>query len=270
MKDQDLMKFERIVKGVAKKYESIYVSREDLEQELWIKVIEIINSSEKEVSTGLIAKSCFNYAVDFYRQSRRNRERNSELIDNSDNEDAITPDELVCKFDSGYDKVVIKDAIELFPKDSKRRKYAITKLYIYGELDENDLKEMNEEIPDLSNIDTESDISTKILKNNSSRSGSWNYERNNTAKSELYNYLGIIPNEEFVKGKSLDKFVTDRLVKLASSKGYVKLTKAMKDLVVVETEYTLDDITELVSNSKKLELVDEKGILYISAEFNGG
>ena len=39
-----LEKFKAIVKGISKKYASKYVDRDDLEQELWIVVLELVQS----------------------------------------------------------------------------------------------------------------------------------------------------------------------------------------------------------------------------------
>ena len=142
-KEQDNMEqFKRIVEGVARKYGSIYVDREDLEQELWIVVLEKIRDfgGADKVDPRFIARCCYNKAVDFYRYSRRRKDSSARLIEEmGENEDNDAESNIpYSTFETGYDRVILREIIDLFPQGSRQRKYVVTKLYMYGEISEAD------------------------------------------------------------------------------------------------------------------------------------
>ena len=138
--------FSRIVKGVARKYsvENFGVEREDLEQDLWVKVMELIDAKGgiEYLDESLVAKCLWNVAVDKYRYHRRRRDSKAEYVEGTeDDSDSTSAKAESIRLNSGHafqsamDAIFIKETIDLFPKGSRETKYIITKLYMNGEID---------------------------------------------------------------------------------------------------------------------------------------
>ena len=135
-------KFGKIVKGVARKYHSKWVNGEDLEQELWIKVLEMIGDSDGEdLDANLVAKACFRRAVDYYRYCRRRYEANCSYDAWTDAGDELGQEVDYSKLLKTHnlvkdtELVTVREVLELFPEDSKERLYIEMKLFYYGDLD---------------------------------------------------------------------------------------------------------------------------------------
>ena len=134
--------FTRIVKGVAKKYASQWIDQDDLEQELWVKTLELIADAggEEHLDPNLVAKACYRVAVDYYRYCRRRYDANVEYIAETGDDDASSTVDYAKLYKThgivkDTDYTFFREVIDLFEVGSKERKYAIMKLYDYGELD---------------------------------------------------------------------------------------------------------------------------------------
>lgn len=194
-------KYGKIVKGVAKKYASKWVSREDLEQALWIKVLEVVKGCGgiENTNKNLISRCCFNLAVDFYRKSRKDYETNGSLeVELERPEGQLEYDEGKLLSNSRFANesqqvyMLVKEVIELFPEDSKERKYVEMRLYNAGLLDPDLFEEV--EIPGTpkshKNVDDKIDFMPLIGYNGKKISGGW-INRENAMKDVIHKYLGI-------------------------------------------------------------------------------
>lgn len=186
--------FTSIVKGVARKYTSKWVDREDLEQDLWVRVLTLINDCGgiENVDESLVARVCYNKAVDSYRYSRRRYEANCQFIEGSafdgDDDEEGGKDNGLDYFDSIYNSLpsaqnilFFKEVIDLFPKDSKERKYVILKLVTYGVVDISFLDASDREIYEIPEGDTEADY-IKCLGYKSHCPGSWTCKKRDLEK----------------------------------------------------------------------------------------
>lgn len=198
--DETIVKFGRIVSGVAKKYASKWVSGEDLEQILWVKVLEVIEGvgGVENTSENLISRCCFNAAVDFYRKSRKDYETNASLeIELEKPEGELEYDEgklVSCnrfRNESQETYILVKEVLDLFPEDSKERKYVEMRLYNAGLLDQSLFEEV--ELPGLPkshrNVDDKIDFMPHIGYNGKKISGGW-INRENAMKKVVHEYLG--------------------------------------------------------------------------------
>lgn len=245
--------FEKIVKGVSRKYASIYVDREDLEQELWLVVIDRVNDAggAENADPRFIAKCCYNKAVDFYRYSRRRKDSSARLIEeaesgeDSDSELGIN----YCKFESGYDKVIIHEVIDLFPIGSRERKYVVTKLYMYGEISEKDGLPDELELPE---GDTEADV-LKLLGYNSRYPSSWG-KLKYQIRDKIYRYLGIISEDECSDEASVKSTILSRVEELviSSRKGYLDFNRILRDKALVLLGCDEATILEVIGESKRI------------------
>lgn len=176
--------FGGIVKGIARKYGSTHwIDPDDLEQDLWVKVLTLINEVGYEnVTESMVARICWNKAVDVYRYNRRRWDSNCEFIEDSDfdgdynrssanysNNDYFNNKN---RLERAEDVVFFKEVIDKFPKGSKERKYVVMKLVCYGvisveHLDKDDLADLK--IPE---GDVESDY-IAVLGYKSHCPGSW-------------------------------------------------------------------------------------------------
>lgn len=252
-KEQDNMEqFKRIVEGVARKYGSIYVSREDLEQELWIVVLEKIRDfgGADKVDPRFIARCCYNKAVDFYRYSRRRKDSTARLIEEMGEDDNDSVEENIPRstFEDGYDRVVIKEIIDLFPQGSRERKYVVTKLYMYGEISESDGLPDKLEMPE---GDNEYDI-LKLLGYNSRYPASWG-KLKYQIRDTIYRYLGILPDGE-VDEASVKATMLSRIEEmvLTSRKGYVDFKRILRDKALILLGCDQDTLLSLIDESDKI------------------
>lgn len=257
-KEQDHWEhFERIVKGVSRKYASIYVDREDLEQELWLVVcqkVEEFGGADK-IDPRFVARCCYNKAVDYYRYCRRRKDSTARFIEEMEADDgdgeAVDGSVFSCHIDNGFnDKIMIKEVIDLFPIGSRERKYIVTKLYMYGEIDETDGLPDKLEMPA---GDTESDI-LKLLGYNSRYPASWGRMKYQI-RDTIYRYLGIIPqdsaeaDEASVKTTMLSRI--ENMV-LTSRKGYIDFKKILRDKALVLLGLDEKTLLELIDESSKI------------------
>lgn len=252
-KEQDNMEqFKRIVEGVARKYGSIYVSREDLEQELWIVVLEKIRDfgGADKVDPRFIARCCYNKAVDFYRYSRRRRDSSARLIEEmeSGDDDGETSELMHGNFETGYDRVILKEVIDLFPQGSRERKYVVTKLYMYGEISEEDGLPDELEMPE---GETESDV-LKLLGFKSRYPASWG-KMKYQIRDTIYRYLGIIPDGE-VDDASVKATMLSRIeeLTLTSRKGYIDFKRILRDRALILLGLDEATLLSLIGESDKI------------------
>lgn len=184
--ESKIEKYKKIVAGVARKYESKWVSREDLEQELWIKVLEMleaVDGDENKLDCNLVAKACFRKAVDYYRYCRRRYEANVKLeCDDADRTELqgdleYDPSKLLATrglIDQNM-YTMVKEIIDMFEEGSKERQYIEMKLYHFGIIDEENYGEVTlpGEPKAPKNTDDKIDFVAMLGYNNRKISGSW-------------------------------------------------------------------------------------------------
>lgn len=183
--------FTRIVKGVSRKYASKWVDREDLEQDLWVRVLELVDACGgiEYTDEKLVASVCYKKAVDVYRYCRRRYESNVRLIDNQDG-DSDGPDyfdSLHNSIDNIMDTLLFKEVIEVFDQGSKERKYIVIKLVSSGVIDKRYLNKEDQELFKLPDGDTEADI-LRVLGYKSHCPGSWTVKKR-TMESIIKEFL---------------------------------------------------------------------------------
>ena len=258
--------FTRIVKGVAKKYsiENFGVEREDLEQDLWIKVLELINSCGGIENTDprLVAKSCWNTAVDKYRYHRRRRDSKAEYLEGTEDDSdlAITSNNIQnSKCRNCMDEILIQEAIDLFPKGSRERKYVVTKLYMYGEIDPSTY--IGDDELELPEDDSEAAV-LKLLGYKSKYPASWGAMKHKM-RYEIYRYLGIIDDSKKDSKKKSDEESSDedRLELISkrveqrfrdSACDYIFVNNLKKDKVLKMYGASQEEIIASVADSKSL------------------
>ena len=130
---------DRIVKGIARKYSSTkWIEYEELYQELWIKVSELLKSNP-EVSLNMIARCCFNCAVDLYRYSRRRYEANSEYVEDGGFDGNPTLSHVT--FENPHTHLLIRELLDMFAPHSIERNFILVKLYIDGSIEKHDFSD---------------------------------------------------------------------------------------------------------------------------------
>lgn len=246
--------FGKIVRGVARKYsvENFGVERDDLEQDLWVKVMEIVNSKNGDVELvdeALVAKCCWNVAVDKYRYHRKRRDSKAEYTEGTEEDDKASNNSSSASFSSSHcfqsatDAIFIKEAIDLFEVGSKERKYVVTKLYMNGEIDPETFEGEDElELPE---GDTEKDI-LKILGYSSHYPASWNSIKNKMRK-KIYTYLGKFPEDEAKGSKKRETLIKERAIEIfkESSSYYIYTKKLVKDKVLKMLDCSEEDLVKI-------------------------
>lgn len=249
----EMDRYTKIVKGVARKYavENFGVEREDLEQDLWLKVCELTKGGTEFPDEGLVAKCLWNVAVDRYRYHRRRRDSKAEYLEGTeDDSDATSKKAEEIRLNSGrcfqspMDAILIKEVIDLFPKHSKERKYVVTKLYMNGEIDPSTYGDDDElELPE---SDSEADI-MRLLGFKSGRPGSWT-SRKNEIRRIIYRYLGKVPEEMDIENSEMvRKAVKERALDIfkESSSYYIYTSKICKDKAMKILGCTEDMLVEI-------------------------
>ena len=253
-----LDQFRNIVEGVARKYASTYVDREDLEQELWIVVLELVQAKggEENVDPRLVAKSCFNKAVDFYRYSRRRHDSKARLIDETESDDDSFSSRgsdqngiYVAKGRTGYDEVILKEVIDLFPPESRERKYVVTKLYMYGEIDSTSGLPDKLEYPE----DDSEEAIIRLLGFKSRYPASWG-KMKYSIRETIYRYLGMLPDSYECDSKKMMDILRERVETIFSESrsGYINVDKLLKDKVLILLGAEEDMLWEAMKSSRRL------------------
>lgn len=211
--NNNLEKYEKIVRGIAYKFSvnenMTRYSREDLEQDLWLKVVEI--SENGTADEKLVARCLWNHVTDKYRFHRRRAltqipAHSQELLEvNDSSETSETADSslmnVVTDADSDWivrwkpmetmDYTLIHQTIELFEVGSKERIYAIAKLLDEGLLDLDDkyASEVKDEYLKLDNY-KEANFCSLLGYNTKKVSGSWLSKRK-AMRQTIASSLGI-------------------------------------------------------------------------------
>lgn len=144
--------FTPIVRGVAAKYTSQWIDFDDLEQELWVVVLDLIQDCGgiENVDKSLVARCCYNRAVDIYRYNRRRYDSKAQYIEGTDiDDDDLRPDYFEAlksdKYIRGYDLILIKEVINQFAVGSRKRQYVVMKLVNNGVLSKEQLDDCDKE-----------------------------------------------------------------------------------------------------------------------------
>lgn len=129
-------KFGKIVSGVARKYGATkWLDVEEVENELWIKLLEVMKNSPEEMTEKMAARICYNKAVDLYRYARRRYDSKAEYLENygeSAQGNENTDERLTSKLETGEERLMINECLRLFPKGSREWKFVVMKLYTGG------------------------------------------------------------------------------------------------------------------------------------------
>lgn len=118
-----------MVKGIARKASKELYDRDvdDIEQDLWVKILDTEERKGQELSQGLAAKVCWDYVTDMQRQDIRRKDHiamsyDPEIVDDLDGDQFSG---IGSKRDQGdYDSEVALHALyDKFPIGSKERMY---------------------------------------------------------------------------------------------------------------------------------------------------
>lgn len=122
-----------IILGIARRsaYKFKTKTVDELSQELWVTVLEKERKVDHDLDFDLIAKICYDKVVDLQRyESRRNCISIEELmVKEEEDEKLLKPTtsrvKLYSKFEDpdNITKTLLKDLINIFPKDSKERTF---------------------------------------------------------------------------------------------------------------------------------------------------
>lgn len=120
---QELVK---MIKGIAKKVSPKLFSRdtEDIEQDLWVKVLEAEKRKGHQLDLNLAAKICYDYVKDMIDYDMRRNHLSSDSIEGtSDSEDQSGDKIIGATQDKGNyaSDIDLKDLYNKFPEGSKER-----------------------------------------------------------------------------------------------------------------------------------------------------
>ena len=128
-----------IVKGVSRKYGREFgIETSDLEQELWVKLLETFDE-ENIANEKLVARTSYNKAVDVYRYERRRWDSKADMV--SDETVSAWAKEISHRknpmmSDNPFRDPVkffeIKEMVEQFEEGSHERRFVAMKGYIEG------------------------------------------------------------------------------------------------------------------------------------------
>ena len=201
---EKLEKFRQIASGIAAKYASKWVSREDLEQELWVKILELgCYHGLDNMDAPFVARCCFNAAVDFYRKSRRIYESKRQWIEEEglDDVEAFETKLHRCSFRSGFDEIQIHEVINLFQVGSRERKYVLLKLMMWGEIPISEvLDELGDDAKLMPDADTEAEY-LQLLGYKSHWPASWG-KKKWFMRQMVNEYFGREVDPEYIEWKS--------------------------------------------------------------------
>lgn len=125
-----------LIKGVALKASKQLYSRdyEDIEQDLWVKVLEAEKRKGHQLDLNLVGKICWDYVKDMidYDQRRNHYSTDFSGTGNDENTEFADTNFIGAKADTGeYEpEITLKDLYSQFPEGSKERIY----LDFYGNL----------------------------------------------------------------------------------------------------------------------------------------
>ena len=273
--DKCKAKFSNIVCGIAKKYSTTkYLNREDLENDLWVKVFQMLKDFNYDVDSmdpNWVARCCYNQAVDLYRKNRyRYMDKVCRFDESFVHEDAdsdssqhhektaisSTLDKLPhAKFHSPDDDLIYEAIINLFEKGSKERNYVISKMFMNG-LIPLDRRYMEEFI--MPEDDSEGSYLVDVLKaknGNRKVSGSWVVQKHKM-KARIKYYL------------RLEDYTPDGYAK--DLKDYIK--SETKDTGVLELDYILKKNGEfkgVFNKSELIQCIKESTLLLYGIDSNG-
>lgn len=177
-------KVQGIVAGVARKYgEKFGIERSDLEQELWVKLLEESERSKKVVENPkLAARTSYNKAVDVYRYERRRWDSKADMV--SDEAVSSMAREVVSTrnpmlaidpFRQPESFLEIKSIVDEFEVGSKARQFVVIKAYIEGIFTLEEVEELEPEL-DSEKLETMENSEHRIARElgwSSSGSGSY-------------------------------------------------------------------------------------------------
>jgi len=182
----------KIVNGVAAKYSKAYgIEKEDLVQELWLKILE---SGSLNSDANLIARLCYNRAIDIYRYERRRYDSYAEYNSEVDY-DRKNPPAISSRFHQpqmtpeSYMEVI--EIIDLFPTGSRERKFVVLKAYLAGVLSRKKSMELEPSITDelLDKLEDKEDSIAYAVGIRGCHSGSYRTLKNRV-KARLKEFLG--------------------------------------------------------------------------------
>lgn len=218
MDNELYFKYQNIVKGVARRYAGPFgMTYDDIEQQLWEYLITKMKKG-KQLTPGLVARMCYDHAVDIYRKQRRYYDSTASITAQDyytfeeDNGNNTVYKIQSSKFEDTSIVDAVTDLLSMYEKGSRERRYIICKLYNAGII--------TKELFELSGVDTESLVTPGeydseeayqgILPglNNRKISGSWLSARNKMRYEIYVKLLGIKSEED------IEKYLVSRMVSL--------------------------------------------------------
>lgn len=193
-------KVTEIVKGVSKKYGKEFgVEACDLEQELWVKLLEEADKNNGEMlNEKLVARTSYNKAVDVYRYERRRWDNKADMVSD---ETVSTWAREFCSLRNPMMAVdvfrqperfyQVKEMVEQFELGSNERKFVVAKGYIEGVFDIQEVQELEPSVDSekLEFMEDSEHRMAKLLGYSGSGSGSYRTIKKR-ARKIVRNYFG--------------------------------------------------------------------------------
>lgn len=123
--------FYDMIKGIARKASKKLYNRDvdDIEQDLWVKVLETEERKGKELDAGLAAKICWDYVTDMQRQDIRRQNHvamsyDPEILDDLLDDEQSSAGASSRRDNGDYDSdLAVQELFDKFPIGSKERMY---------------------------------------------------------------------------------------------------------------------------------------------------
>lgn len=198
MRTSKFEELDRIVNGVARKYQSKWCSHEDLYQELWIKVSELLQKHGDEIEPKLVAKCCYNTAVDLYRYNRIRYESTAEYFETDgygdDGVDSIFKESSDTRlthvqFTDNHTHMMISELLDMFECNSIERNFLLIKLYTSGNIEIGEFPEDTILLKVPSSHKLKDGEIALLLGFKSSRPPKWNKIKNQIVRNAVLAYL---------------------------------------------------------------------------------
>lgn len=290
IEEQCRAKFESIVSFLSYQFyhtnKSYIDSRDDLENEMWIKIFDMlhkVNDNLDDLNKNLVFIVCKNLCCDYYNKERYNYKekicRFDETFINGDNEGnqsdstkhsersdiSSTLDKIEHpKFENNEDNLIIEEIVSLFEKGSRKRRYAVTKLYYAGMIPED--SPLRKEVVELDN-DSEPEYLLKIVNRNGSKntkvSGAWIWEKKQEMLPRIRYYLRFRHKE---LGDYTPEAYTANLKDYLKSEyktPYIEIDRLLKSNYEFKNRFYHDEIIDMIKDSTEVLFGQYKGIDYV-------
>ena len=156
------------------------------------------------------------------------------------------------KFENDGENLIIEEVVNLFEKGSRKRKYAVTKLYYAGMIPED--SPLRKEVVELDN-DSEVEYLLKIVNNNGSKntkvSGAWIWEKKQEMLPRVRYYLRYRSKE--LGDYTPEAYTADLRDYLKGLKNpYIEIDKLLKINTEFKNRFYHDEILYMIENSTEV------------------